>query len=109
MLRKLKKDPFYFRVVNPAEHGKLPEQDRAVLNYAEKLTKNPGDMVKADVDRLRAAGFGDPAIHDICQITAYFNFVNRMAQGLGVPLEPGHETSFSWWGTAADRRGDKNR
>jgi len=39
------------------------------------------------VDNLRAAGFGDAAIHDICTIAAYFAFVNRIADGLGVELE----------------------
>jgi alkylhydroperoxidase family enzyme len=41
----------------------------------------------ADVRALREAGFEDPAIHDICAIVAYFAFVNRLADGLGVELE----------------------
>ncbi len=44
-------------------------------------------MEEADVDKLRAAGFGDRAILDINQITGYYNFVNRLADGLGVGLE----------------------
>ncbi len=44
-------------------------------------------MVDADIDRLRGAGLGDAEILDACQVAAYFNFVNRMAEGLGVELE----------------------
>lgn len=62
--------------------------DRAMLGYAMKLTRTPAAMTVADVDRLRAAGFDDRAIHDVCTIVAYFAFVNRLADGLGVELEP---------------------
>ena len=65
----------------------LPAIEKAMLNYAVKLTRSPGNMVKKDVEALRRAGFDDRAIHDICAITAYFAFVNRIADGLGVELE----------------------
>tara|TARA_B100001750_G_C15365090_1_gene524295 strand:- start:150 stop:332 length:183 start_codon:yes stop_codon:yes gene_type:complete len=58
-----------------------------MLDYAAKLTLTPGDMVVSDVAVLRAHEFDDRAIHDICAITAYFAFVNRIADGLGVDLE----------------------
>jgi uncharacterized peroxidase-related enzyme len=67
----------------------LAAADRAMLAYAEKVTREPWAVARADVDALRAAGFGDAAIHDICQVAAYFNFINRMADGLGVELEAG--------------------
>lgn len=44
-------------------------------------------MAKADVEKLQEEGFSDAAILDINQITGYFNFVNRLADGLGVELE----------------------
>jgi uncharacterized peroxidase-related enzyme len=65
----------------------LSAADLAMLEYAVKLTRLPGAMTAADVDSLRAQGFGDRAIHDICAITAYYAFVNRIADGLGVELE----------------------
>jgi uncharacterized peroxidase-related enzyme len=65
----------------------LEPADRAMLEYAVKLTRTPGAMVKEDVEALRAEGYDDRAIHDICAITAYFNFVNRTADGLGVEME----------------------
>ena len=65
----------------------LHAADLAMLDYAVKLTHAPGDMIEADVSSLRAQGFDDRAIHDICAITAYYAFVNRIADGLGVELE----------------------
>ncbi len=59
----------------------------AALEYAVKLTKRPYDMTKEDIDVLRTQGFNDRGIHDICAVTSYFAFVNRIADGLGVELE----------------------
>lgn len=59
-----------------------------MLDYAVKLTKSPWEIAATDVETLRAAGFSAAAILDINQITGYFNFVNRLASGLGVELEP---------------------
>jgi uncharacterized peroxidase-related enzyme len=70
--------------------AKLPTADRAMLAYVEKLTLRPWDMVEADVFALREAGFDDAAILDINQVTAYYAYVNRLADGLGVELETAH-------------------
>lgn len=67
--------------------AELSEADRAMLEYVEKLTLRPWDMVEEDVVALREAGFSDPAILDINQVTSYYAFVNRLADGLGVELE----------------------
>ena len=58
-----------------------------MLTYALKVTRKPASVVAADVQALRDRGFDDRGIHDICTITAYFAFVNRIADGLGVELE----------------------
>ncbi len=58
-----------------------------MLTYVEKLTLRPWEMVETDVIELRAAGFSDAAILDINQVTGYYAFVNRLADGLGVDLE----------------------
>jgi len=65
----------------------LKPNDRAMLEYAAKLTLEPWTMVQGDVEALRSAGFSDSAILDINQVTGYFAFVNRLADGLGVELE----------------------
>ncbi len=59
-----------------------------MLAYVEKLTLRPWAMVEADVAALRQAAFSDAAILDINQVTGYYAFVNRLADGLGVELEP---------------------
>jgi uncharacterized peroxidase-related enzyme len=61
--------------------------ERALIEFADKLTRNPGQMRAQDVESLRSAGLEDRAIHDACAIVAYFAFVNRIADGLGVELE----------------------
>ncbi len=58
-----------------------------MLEYAVKLTLEPWSMTEEDVRRLRDAEFDDADILDISQITGYFAFVNRLADGLGVELE----------------------
>ncbi len=58
-----------------------------MLEYTVKLTLEPWDTIEADVQRLREVGFEDVDILDINQITGYFAFVNRLADGLGVELE----------------------
>ncbi len=67
--------------------ARLGHADLAMLAYIDKLTRTPGAMKSADVAALRDAGFGEAAILDICQVAAYYAFVNRLADGLGVELE----------------------
>ena len=69
----------------------LTAADQAMLDYAVKLTRRPGAMSRDDVDSLRTHDFDDRAIHDICAVTAYYAFVNRIAEGLGVELEETRE------------------
>ena len=59
-----------------------------MLDYTVRLTREPWAVTGSDVEALRGAGFGDDGILDIAQVTAYFAFVNRLADGLGVQLEP---------------------
>jgi len=65
----------------------VPPADRAMLDYALQLTRAPHTITAEAIARLRDAGFDDRAIHDICAVTAYYAFVNRIADGLGVELE----------------------
>lgn len=60
---------------------------RAILGFAEKLTLAPRQMRREDLDPLRAVGLDDRGILEVVEVTAYFNFVNRLADGLGVSLE----------------------
>lgn len=59
----------------------------AMLHYAVKLTDTPRAMQKSDVDALRATGFGDRDVLELCEVIAYYAYANRIADGLGVTLE----------------------
>ena len=58
----------------------------AMLEYAAKLTREPGNMVEADVARMRSLGADDGQILEVNQVCGYFNYVNRLLNGLGVSL-----------------------
>ena len=62
----------------------LNEQDRAMLDYTAKLTRHAWTVTPEDLDRLRAVGFDDRGILQINLIASWFNYVNRVADGLGV-------------------------
>jgi len=64
--------------------------------YAEELSLGPAAMGSAGVERLRAGGFDDRAISDATQVIGYFNYINRVADGLGVD----RETWIRAWGDA---------
>lgn len=74
----------------------ISPRDRAMLAYATKLSNEPEHMGEADVERLRRHGFDDEAILDINLIASYFNFVNRVVQGLGVELEPAARRDYKY-------------
>ncbi len=88
LLRQIVKDEdFVARLESDYRGVDLSPPDRAMLDYAAKLTRMPHRMNRADTDALRKTGFDDAAILDICLVSAYFSFVNRIADGLGVELE----------------------
>ena len=79
------------RAVGDEEAGDgspLSDADRAMLRFAVKLTRTPSAMTREDVEGLRAAGLDDAAIHDVVQVTGFFNYYNRLADGLGIDPEP---------------------
>jgi uncharacterized peroxidase-related enzyme len=78
--------------VEAALHARQPEsvfsgRELALMHYAEKLTLAPGAMVKADVDALKREGLDDGEILEANQIIGYFNYVNRLLNGLGVTTD----------------------
>ena len=62
-------------------------RQRAMLDYADKLTRDPGAVDAADMLPLRAAGLDDRSILDLNQAVSYFAYVNRVADGLGVTVD----------------------
>ncbi|MBX3053702.1 MAG: hypothetical protein KF753_19645 [Caldilineaceae bacterium] len=65
----------------------LTAADRGLCSHAAKLTHHQHDISPADLDILRGHGFDDTAIHDATQVIAYFNYITRIANGLGVEPE----------------------
>jgi uncharacterized peroxidase-related enzyme len=87
-LRRLTRDSELIeRLQDDFRWAPLSEADRAMLDYAAKLTLEPWSMQEQDVIALKQADFSDAAILDINQVTGYYAFVNRLADGLGVELE----------------------
>lgn len=75
--------------IEKALHADCPETvfsgaELAFLQYAKKLTLNPGQMRKQDVDAMKKVGIEDGEILEANQIIGYFNYVNRQLNGLGV-------------------------
>src|SRR6059058_279942 len=66
----------------------LTAREVALLDFAVKLTKNPSGVRRDDLDALRGHGFTDEQLVDAVQCVGYFNFINRVLDGLGVDPEP---------------------
>jgi len=65
----------------------ITEQDRVMLDYVVKITKDATRCSPADHDALRAVGFDDRGILQITLIASWFNYINRVADALGVGRE----------------------
>jgi len=66
----------------------ITPQERVMIDYVVKLTKDATKVRKDDHEKLRAAGFEDRAILQITLIASWFNYINRVADALGVGREP---------------------
>lgn len=66
----------------------LDQPTEALLDYVDRLTRSPATVGAADIERLRSLGLDDRALTDAVQVCAFFNYINRIAEGLGVDPEP---------------------
>jgi len=91
-LRKLAEDDGWVArfTKNPTGETRSP-LEAALVAYALKLTYDPSSVGREDVQALRDAGLDDRGVLDLALVVSYFNFVIRLAEGLGVPLEPPEE------------------
>lgn len=80
-------DRFVAQVATYWRKAPLSAADYALCAFAEKLSLRPAEMIAEDINQLRDYGFDDRAIHDATQVIAYFNYINRVADGLNVALE----------------------
>ena len=64
----------------------MPEEERTLIDFVLKLSRDPDNMSETDVKKLREHGFDDPEILEIVMITGLYELMNRLADGLGVQL-----------------------
>lgn len=76
------------QVVTQGRADSFGPTETVLADYAEKLTRTPQAMTRDDIDSLRAVGLDDVQIHEAVQVIGYFNYINRVADGLDVDLEP---------------------
>jgi uncharacterized peroxidase-related enzyme len=74
----------------------LSSRERALVDYAVRLTETPGQMREEHVDALRDAGLDDEEVLACVLVTGYFNFVNRIAQGLGVEFSDQEMSGYKY-------------
>jgi uncharacterized peroxidase-related enzyme len=65
----------------------LSEKRVTMLDYAVRLTRTPEAMEESDIKALRQVGFSDTDILHIVEVVGYYAYANRIADGLGIPLE----------------------
>ncbi len=87
LLRFVKKPELVEALKTDYRSAELTPRQRAMLDYADKLTREPWAVTEADLMPLRDAGLDDRGILDLNQAVAYFAYVNRVADGLGVVVD----------------------
>ena len=80
-------DALVYHAQHEAALAGLDSQERAMLAYARKLNDTPAQIGAADIQALREAGFSQREILDVALVVCLFNFMNRLADGLGVQLD----------------------
>ncbi len=70
------------------QEASLSRRERALCQFAEKLTRRPSKITAKDCRQLRKEGLNDRDILDAVEVISYFNYINRVADGLGVDPEP---------------------
>ncbi|SVB28636.1 uncharacterized protein METZ01_LOCUS181490 [marine metagenome] len=100
-LRQHSDDPeLSSHIMHDYTQADLDEQTRGMLDFAVKLTKNPSGSKKADVERLRDLGLSDQQILSTVLITCCFNFMTRLADGLGVEIQEDRFADAKRWMSA---------
>ncbi len=98
LLRQHSDDPeLASHVMHDFSKADLDPQTKGMLEYAAKLTKNPTSMQRSDVEGLRKLGLSDEQILSVVLITCNFNFMTRLADGLGVEVDAGRQEAAERW------------
>ena len=97
-LRQHSDDPeLASHVMHDYTQAGLDQQTRGMLDFAVKLTKDPSGNKKADIERLRSLGLDDQQILSTVLITCVFNFMTRLADGLGVEVQQNRVDAAERW------------
>ena len=75
----------------------LDDETLAIVEYVEKLPKEPSEMTENDIQARRKTGLSDDHILSVVMVTAMFAFMNRLADGLGVEIEDEKGTFVNSW------------
>lgn len=87
-LARLVGDDLARAVAKDYREANLAARDRVLLDAAVALTCEPAERKQEDIERMREYGFDDAAILKATEIAAFYNFVNRVASGIGIEIEP---------------------
>ena len=93
--RLLKDDELLTRIEADWARAGLDERREAMLRYAVRLTRTPGEVERSDVEAPRAAGWSDRDVLELVEVVGSYAYANRIADGLGIVLEPGSEPNPS--------------
>ncbi len=96
MRRYIPDDRLVGQLARDFSNARLGSKDRAMLEYVSKLTSRPNSVSEDDLEKLRKVGFADEEILHIVLIASYFNFVNRLAGGLGVSIEADDGSGYKY-------------
>ena len=97
-LRQHSDDPeFASHIMHDYTQADLDDQTRGMLDFAVKLTKDPAKNTKADLQKLRDLGLDEQHVLATVLITCFFNFMTRLADGLGVQVPEGRQEAHERW------------
>ena len=101
-LRQHSDDPeLASHMMHDYRNADLDEATRGILDFTAKLTRDPGSMQRSDVEGLRALGLSDEQVLSVVLITCNFNFMTRLADGLGVVFPDNRQKNIERWMTGA--------
>lgn len=85
--RLLRNDALAEEIESDFEMAEISEKRKAMLRYSVKLTRHPAAVTESDIRSLHDVGFEDIDILHIAEVVGYYAYANRIADGLGIPLE----------------------
>ena len=83
----IKDEELAARIKKDYRTARLSERQRALCEFAEKLTLKPAQINRSEIESLRAVGLSERDVLDAVEVISYFNYINRIADGLGIDLE----------------------